>query len=77
MNAPVAVIPTAYAKMHVCDACDVCGQFGCLDNHGLCEAVNPERTEGCFRDPMHDGLHTFELERAITRSPKSEESDRG
>jgi hypothetical protein len=64
--AEVAVIPTPYATLRLCDACDVCGRFGCLDDHGLCDAVNPEQTAGCFREPMHDGLHTFEFGRAIT-----------
>lgn len=68
MSAPLAVIPTMLATMHVCDACDVCGMFGCLDSHGLCDAVNPEETEGCFREPLHDGLHTFEIKRAVTES---------
>lgn len=62
----VTVIPTPYATMHLCDACDVCGNFGCLDAHGLCDAVNPEQTQGCFREPLHDGLHTFEIGRAVT-----------
>jgi len=65
-DATVTVIPTAFATMHVCDACDVCGGLGCLDSHGLCTAVNPEQTEGCFHEPMHEGLHTFEIGRAIT-----------
>lgn len=66
MSATVAVIPTPYATMHVCQGRDVCGAFGCLEDHGLCDAVNPEETEGCFREPLHEGLHTFELKRAIT-----------
>ena len=65
MSSPV-LIPTLYARMHVCDACDVCGDLGCLDSHGLCDAVNPEQTAGCFREPEHDGLHTFEIKRAVT-----------
>lgn len=68
MTAPVKVIPTTYARMHVCVApCDVCGAFGCLDSHGLCDAVNPEQTAGCFREPLHEGLHTFEIGRAVTQ----------
>ena len=66
MSGAVTMIPTMYAQMHVCDACDVCGEFGCLDGHGLCTAVNPEQTEGCFREPAHGGLHTFEIKRAVT-----------
>lgn len=66
MSAPIAVIRTPYATMQTCNACDVCGMFGCLDSHGLCDVVNPEQTAGCFREPMHDGLHTFELHRAVT-----------
>lgn len=64
----MSIIPisTPYSKMHVCTACDVCGALGCLDSHGFCDAVNPEQKEGCFRDPFHDGLHTFEIKRAIT-----------
>lgn len=62
----VTTIPTPYATLNLCDACDVCGNFGCLDAHGLCDAVNAEQTAGCFREPMHDGLHTFEIRRAIT-----------
>lgn len=71
-DAQVTVIPTLLATMHVCDACDVCGGLGCLDSHGLCAAVNPEQTEGCFRDPMHEGLHTFEIRRATTNENRSE-----
>lgn len=71
MSAPVTVIPTTYARAHLCDFCDVCGNGGCLDSHGLCDAVNPEATAGCFREPGHDGLHTFEIGRAITSPPTS------
>lgn len=70
MSAPVISIGTPYSTMYstikLCNACDVCGGLGCLDSHGLCDRVNPEQTEGCFREPMHEGLHTFELNRAIT-----------
>ena len=70
MSAPVTLIPTLLAKinasLHTCQGCDVCGNLGCLDSHGLCDAVNPEQTAGCFRDPLHDGLHTFEIKRATT-----------
>lgn len=76
MTGFVAVIPTPYATVKVCDACDVCGMFGCLDDHGLCDAVNPEETEGCFREPLHEGLHTFEIKRAITE-PTDSEAERG
>ncbi len=65
MTANVTTIPTPYATTTLCNACDVCGNFGCDDNHGLCDAVNPERTEGCFREPYHDGLHTFEINRTV------------
>lgn len=68
MNADVVTIRTPYATMNLCNACDVCGNFGCLDAHGLCDAINPDQTQGCFREPMHDGLHTFEIGRAITDS---------
>lgn len=74
MSAPVKVIPTPYATMHTCNACDVCGNFGCLDSHGLCDAVNPEQTAGCFREPLHDGLHTFEIGRAVTQ-PSAQEPE--
>jgi len=66
MSAEIVGIPTPYAAIKLCNACDVCGGMGCLDSHGLCDAVNPEQTQGCFRDPMHEGLHTFEIGRAIT-----------
>lgn len=69
MTAAVKVIPTIYATMHTCQGCDVCGNLGCLDDHGLCGVVNPEQTEGCFREPLHEGLHTFELHRAVTHKP--------
>lgn len=78
MTAPVTLIPTRLAKidatLHTCQGCDVCGGLGCLDDHGLCDAVNPEQTEGCFRDPLHEGLHTFEIKRAVTQTsgPESE-----
>lgn len=62
--ARVRVIPTVYARTQLCNACDVCGNFGCLDSHGLCDAVDPQQTQGCFREPHHDGLHTFEVHRA-------------
>ena len=65
-DATVTKIPTTYASLHVCQACDVCGSLGCLDSHGLCTAVNRDHTAGCFREPMHDGLHTFEIGQAIT-----------
>lgn len=64
--ARVRVIHTVYATINICNACDVCGNFGCLDSHGLCDAVNPEQTAGCFREPHHAGLHTFEIRRAQT-----------
>lgn len=67
IRSPIAVIPTLLATMQTCNACDVCGMFGCLDSHGLCDAVNPDETEGCFRDPQHHGLHTFEVKRAVTQ----------
>ncbi|WP_156759542.1 hypothetical protein [Microbacterium karelineae] len=69
-DAPVAVIPTIYAHLHVCDACDVCDGLGCLDSHGLCTAVNPDQTEGCFREPMHAGLHTFEINHEVRRGDR-------
>ncbi len=75
MSAPVAVIPTPYATIKLCNACDVCGQFGCLDSHGLCDAVNPERTAGCFREPLHEGLHTFEIGRAVAHQSEGRGSD--
>lgn len=62
----VTAIPTPYATLKICDACDVCGAFGCLDSHSLCAAVNPEGDRGCFREPGHEGLHTFEIGRAVT-----------
>lgn len=69
-EATITGIGTPYATLNLCDACDVCGAFGCLDSHGLCDAVNSERTVGCFRDPGHEGLHTFEIGRALTdRTP--------
>lgn len=67
MSSTVSVIPTVYARTRICEFCDVCGQAGCLDAHGLCDAVNPAATVGCFREPGHDGLHTFEIRRAITQ----------
>lgn len=73
MRAPV-VIPTPYATLHLCD---VCGQFGCLDSHGLCDAVNPEQTAGCFREPFHEGLHTFEIGRAIAQEPAEQGKSNG
>lgn len=67
----VARIPTRLAKveatLHTCQGCDVCGNLGCLDSHGLCDAINPEQTAGCFREPLHEGLHTFEIGRAVTQ----------
>lgn len=74
MSAPVIGIGTPYSTIKLCNACDVCGGLGCLDSHGLCDTVNPEQTEGCFREPMHDGLHTFELNRAITNQSDGSES---
>ena len=65
MSATITGIGTPYSTLNLCDACDVCGNFGCLDDHGLCEAVNHEQTQGCFREPEHEGLHTFEIGRAI------------
>jgi hypothetical protein len=76
MSAPI-LIPTTLAKidasLHTCQGCDVCGSLGCLDSHGLCDAVNPEQTAGCFREPLHDGLHTFEIGRAVTQEPEGRE----
>lgn len=64
MTAPVVGIGTPYSTIKLCQPCDVCDGLGCLDSHGLCVAVNPDQTEGCFREPLHEGLHTFEIKRA-------------
>lgn len=79
MSAPVTRIPTRLAQidatLHTCQGCDVCGNLGCFDSHGLCDAVNPGQTAGCFREPGHEGLHTFEIGRAVTRSEEQRGQD--
>lgn len=62
----VTNIGTPYSTIKLCTACDVCENLGCLDDHGLCTAVNPDQTQGCYREPNHEGLHTFEINHAIT-----------